>query len=202
MSIRLARFLREARAAAAFDHPNICTIHEIGSADGQTFLAMAYVEGTTVSDSIHSLEINPNLAIAHYFNSWTHVTFGRMEEAIKEHKRAQELDPLTPLHTAWLGEIYRMVGRYDEAIKEANKSIEIDPKFPIGHFIPAEVHSDQGRHEEAITAYKKAAEVAPPWNWAAGVGYARAGRLNETRKLLTELEQQKVTPWNAYWRAF
>src|SRR5262249_43015222 len=114
---------------------------------------------------------------------------------------AQELDPLMPLHTAWLGEIYRMVGRYDEAIKEANKSIEIDPKFPVGHFILAEVYSDQGRHEEAIAAYNKASEVAPPWKWAAGVGYAKAGRLNETQKLLAELEQQKVTPWNAYWRA-
>ena len=34
------RFLREAQAAAALDHPNICTVHEIDEADGQTFLAI------------------------------------------------------------------------------------------------------------------------------------------------------------------
>ena len=40
-----ARFLREARAVAALDHPNICTIFEIGEDNGHTYLAMAIVDG-------------------------------------------------------------------------------------------------------------------------------------------------------------
>jgi hypothetical protein len=39
------RFLHEAEAAAALDHPNICTVYEIDDADEQTFVSMAYVEG-------------------------------------------------------------------------------------------------------------------------------------------------------------
>ncbi len=46
------RFLREAQAAAGLDHPNICTVDEIDEAEGETFLAMAYVEGRTVKDKI------------------------------------------------------------------------------------------------------------------------------------------------------
>ena len=47
-----ARFIREAKAAASLDHPNICTIHEIDEVDGETFIAMAYIEGQTVKDKI------------------------------------------------------------------------------------------------------------------------------------------------------
>jgi len=44
-----ARFIREAQAAASLDHPNICSVYELGEEDGQMFLSMAYVEGYPLS---------------------------------------------------------------------------------------------------------------------------------------------------------
>ena len=47
------RFLQEAKAASALDHPNICTIHEINETqDGQLYLVMAYYEGETLKEKI------------------------------------------------------------------------------------------------------------------------------------------------------
>ncbi len=46
------RFLREAKAAAALHHPNVCPVHEIGEADGKTFIAMAFLEGESLEDLI------------------------------------------------------------------------------------------------------------------------------------------------------
>jgi serine/threonine protein kinase/Flp pilus assembly protein TadD len=46
------RFIQEARAAAALDHPNICTVYEIDEEDSQLFVAMAFIEGVTLKDKI------------------------------------------------------------------------------------------------------------------------------------------------------
>jgi serine/threonine-protein kinase len=61
-----SRLFREAKAAAAIDHPNVCTVYEVDEIDGHPFLVMAYIEGQTLEDRIaeNIVEINRAVDIA------------------------------------------------------------------------------------------------------------------------------------------
>ena len=74
------RFLREAQAAAALDHPNICTVHEIDEIEGQIFISMAYIAGQSLRDKIAAgpLKLEETLGIA--------IGIGRGLQEAHEHK--------------------------------------------------------------------------------------------------------------------
>lgn len=60
------RFMREAQAAAALDHPNICTVYEFDEAEEKTYISMAYIEGQSLKKKIESgpLELDEGLRLA------------------------------------------------------------------------------------------------------------------------------------------
>src|SRR6516225_2797702 len=62
----LARFEREAQAASSLNHPNICTIYDVGEEDGRGFLAMEYLEGATLKNRISngSLDLDTILSLS------------------------------------------------------------------------------------------------------------------------------------------
>ena len=134
----------------------------------------------------------------HYHYAWYLGMFGRVEEAVAEHRRAQELDPLTPFHTTWLPALYLFSEDYERALPLARENVKrYDPGI-IAHYVLGETLARMGRYEEAIAVHEKLAATAPVWSHALGLTYARAGRTEDARRILRQLEAQPPGSWVAY----
>ncbi len=172
---------------------------------GEAYACLAFVKGyydweweAADRDYRRILEINPNVAMAHYWWSWQLFLFDRLDDAIKEHILARESDPLNPLHTAWLGWLYIAKGRLDLAEAEARRSLELDPNFPVAHLVLAEVFLERGMQQEAVGMAQQAADISQEWRWVAGRMYALTGHTQEARDILAQLEEESVTPYVAF----
>lgn len=143
-------------------------------------------------------ELNPNLAMNHYHYAWYLDLMGHLDKAIAEHKRAQELDPLTPLHTGWLAQLYYKAGQYDKGFAEAKKCIGLRKDESLGWHVLGLGYARKGMYDEAIAAQRKAVEINPLWKHSLGRAYALAGREDEARKILAELEKAEPNAWVAW----
>jgi TolB-like protein/Flp pilus assembly protein TadD len=149
---------------------------------------------------IKALELNPNLALTHYHYAWALFLFGRMEDAITEHKLAQKYDPFNPLHTAWLGQLYYYDGQYEKALETANESFDIQKDYPVGYIVLGNALLAMGETEKALEAHRKLAELYPTFfSIYLGLTNARTGNSKEAEKMLNSLlEDPDPLPYKSY----
>jgi len=137
-----------------------------------------------------ALELNPNLVQAHYHYGWYLDLMGRKDEALAELKRAQELDPLTPSYTGYVGWYYGVrFGQLEKAIEEIQKTLDLDLNRGLSRL--GRVYTEKGMYEEAIAAYEKLATVTGRKSSALARTLALAGRRDEAREI-AEMEAEAV----------
>jgi eukaryotic-like serine/threonine-protein kinase len=137
--------------------------------------------------------LNPNLAIAHLRYAWALCSFGHLDDAVREMKRAQELDPLSPTNNTALGIILAFARQYRAALEYCHKAVEIAPNDALNNENLAFAYTVNGMYQQAIEHYRKAGELDPDekGNSLTSVAtvLALAGRKSETDSTMPEILQ-------------
>jgi serine/threonine-protein kinase len=137
-----------------------------------------------------AIELNPSYATAHQWYSRCLVELRRYDEAIREIRRAESLDPLSLIIIAELGGVYADAGRLNEAIAECKRALSLEPQFAFGHYVLAGAYLKQQRYDDAIREANAAWSLGSDPRSLVRVGLAQsaAGRNEDASKTLEQLE--------------
>jgi TolB-like protein/Tfp pilus assembly protein PilF len=164
---------------------------------GEAHASLAYVQrllwnwSDMERELKRALELNPNYATAHKYYGNYLANFGRLDEALVEYKKAQELDSLSLIIKANLAEVYLTKGDTDAAIEQSRQTVEIDPNWYYIRQLSAIAYLKQGRTAEALADAEKSVELSKRQRSTLGyLGYiyAQIGRRDEALKLADELK--------------
>lgn len=136
-----------------------------------------------------AIRLKPNYAPAHQWYSSFLISLGRVDEAIAEAKRTQELEPLAFTASSHLGWIYYLAGQSDRAIEQCSKILELDPtSFPARRYRGL-AYEQKGMYREAIDEFQKGVKVSgsPLMLALLGHAYAVSGQKSEAQRVLNEL---------------
>jgi tetratricopeptide (TPR) repeat protein len=110
----------------------------------------------------HAIELNPNCPTVHQWYGLMLATLGRFPEA--EVRRAQQLDPLSPIINMAVAEVYTWERRYDQSIEQYKKVIALARSFAGAYGNVSEVYKRKHLYTEALSA------IQQKWNLNGGSG--------------------------------
>ena len=150
-----------------------------------------------------ALALNPNDATVHHRYSRYLSSVGRIDDALSEIRKAQELDPLSRVIKANIGVIHYFGRQYDLAVGQLRKVLEESPDFSVAHWGMGLVYEQKGMPEEAIAELEKADALSKHGsiNTIASLGhaYAIAGQKSKAQQILSEMEARtKQEPISSY----
>jgi adenylate cyclase len=140
-----------------------------------------------------ALSLTPGAADAHYVYSLYLEAMGELDEAAEMARTAVQLDPLSPMYNDGLAHTLALLGRLDEAKALLLHTIELDPQFRAATNSLGWLHVMEGDYEAAIAVFETLPGMAGNPFAAAGdrgYAYAKAGRIEDARRMLGLLDQR------------
>jgi eukaryotic-like serine/threonine-protein kinase len=175
----------------------------------ETHVAAAMIEfyqqdsQVAIASLRRALALNPNLAVAHLRYGWELSSSGHLDEAVREIKRAQELDPLSPTNNTALGLILGLARQFRGCLDYCYKAAELAPNEATFQENLAYAYLLNGRYQEAIEHYQRVAVINPDKQGDVLASVATAlismGRKSEAELMMPEILRlatiDKVNPY-------
>jgi TolB-like protein/Tfp pilus assembly protein PilF len=139
-----------------------------------------------------ALDLRPSFADAHFSYSRFLATSGRMEEAVAEIRRAEELDPRELSLKANTALLSYFQGRYEDAVRELLEINRTDPALSTAHWGLGLSYEQRGMGSEALASLQEATRLSKSRNVLASLAHAQAlfGQPARAREVLTKLEEE------------
>ncbi|MCI0414166.1 protein kinase [bacterium] len=149
---------------------------------------------TSEKEFKRGLQLNPNYSTGHQWYAIHYlIPMGRFDEALAELKRAQELDPLSPIMTTFISATHYFARRYEEAATQCKKALELEPNFPVARWHLGLIYEQMKMYEKAISEHRKAVELSggsPRLIAALAHAYAIGGKREEAMQVVAQLNQR------------
>jgi eukaryotic-like serine/threonine-protein kinase len=171
---------------------------EAHAALAQVRLGYDFDRGAAENEIRRAIELNPNYATAHDWHAFVLVSLGRLEEAISEEKRAQELDPLSQAINDDLGYYLYLAEDNDQAIIQLRKTLAMYQSMPMPHMLLGRAYVQKRMFTEAIKEFQSAATLSgnyPLYQAWLGYGYAISGHRSEAQQIIDELTRPSNTKY-------
>jgi TolB-like protein/DNA-binding winged helix-turn-helix (wHTH) protein/Flp pilus assembly protein TadD len=175
---------------------------ELDSALGEAHNSLAFcLDGfdwdfdSAGKEFLRALELNPGYATAHHWYAWHLALLHRLDEAIAEMKKAENLDPLSLVINADLAELLALAHSYDQSILQSRKTIEMDPNFGLAHNHLAQAYLQKKMNDEAVAELRKAVQLSggsPTCLANLARAYVASGKVSEAEKLLSDLKNRST----------
>jgi tetratricopeptide (TPR) repeat protein len=144
------------------------------------------------SEFKRAIKLNPGYANAHDGYGFLLKATARNEEAIRASREAKRLDPLSLFTNVSLAWAYYFARDYERAVEQARKALEMEPRFDFAYWIIGLALAGQGMIDESIAALNQAVILTGgglTHEAHLGYAYALAGKSEEARQMLAELEE-------------
>ena len=150
---------------------------------------------------LRAIELKDGDSVAHYTYSIYLMVSSRFDEALREVKIAQNLNPLSPAIDMSLGLLLYLSGQYQEATVQIGATIARFPTFPLARLVRGLICMHDGKVDDAGAEIKAAMDSAGPiplWQGFLGQTYGLAGRRTDALNILHDLRQASLPKRRPY----